>query len=93
MRTSGSCTLGTGGEGWEPAALADLASLAESADWDVVLLEDYLRYRGRPTYDPWGCLAAIAAATTQIRTTATPLPRSRPWDLAAQAMDLHLGWR
>jgi hypothetical protein len=68
-----------------PAALAALAALAESAGWDAFLLEDYLCYRGLPTYDPRVCLAAIAVATTRIRlgTTVTPLPR-QPWELAAQ---------
>jgi len=83
-----SITLGTGGEGREPAALAGLAALAESSGWDAFLLEDYLCYKGLPTYDPWVCLAAIAAATTRIRigTTVTPLPRPQPWELAAQAV-------
>jgi alkanesulfonate monooxygenase SsuD/methylene tetrahydromethanopterin reductase-like flavin-dependent oxidoreductase (luciferase family) len=83
-----SVTLGTGGDGRDPAALAALAALAESSGWDAFLLEDYLCYRGLPTYDPWVCLAAIAAATTRIRlgTTVTPLPRRQPWELAAQAV-------
>jgi alkanesulfonate monooxygenase SsuD/methylene tetrahydromethanopterin reductase-like flavin-dependent oxidoreductase (luciferase family) len=83
-----SVTLGTGGDGRDPAALADLAALAESAGWDAFLLEDYLCYRDLPTYDPWVCLAAIATATTRIRlgTTVTPPPRRQPWDLAAQAV-------
>lgn len=83
-----SVTLGAGGDGRDPAALARLAALAEAAGWDAFLLEDYLCYRGLPTYDPWVCLAAVAAATTRIRigTTVTPLPRRRPWELAAQAV-------
>lgn len=83
-----SVTLGAGGDGRDPAALARLAALAEAAGWDAFLLEDYLCYRGLPTYDPWVCLAAMAAATTRIRigTTVTPLPRRRPWELAAQAV-------
>ena len=82
-----SVTLGTG-DGRDPAALARLAALAESAGWDAFFLEDYLCYRGLPTYDPWVCLAAIAVATTRIRlgTTVTPLPRRQPWELAAQAV-------
>jgi alkanesulfonate monooxygenase SsuD/methylene tetrahydromethanopterin reductase-like flavin-dependent oxidoreductase (luciferase family) len=82
-----SVTLGAGGDGRHPAALARLAALAEAAGWDAFFLEDYLCYRGLPTYDPWVCLAAIATATTRIRigTTVTPLPRRRPWELAAQA--------
>ena len=83
-----SVTLGAGGDGRDPAALAGLAALAESAGWDAFFLEDYLCYRGLPTYDPWVCLAVIAAATTRIRlgTTVTPLPRRQPWELAAQAV-------
>jgi alkanesulfonate monooxygenase SsuD/methylene tetrahydromethanopterin reductase-like flavin-dependent oxidoreductase (luciferase family) len=83
-----SVTLGAAGDGRDPAALAGLAALAEAAGWDAFLLEDYLSYRGLATYDPWVCLAAIAAATTRIRlgTTVTPLPRRLPWELAAQAV-------
>jgi alkanesulfonate monooxygenase SsuD/methylene tetrahydromethanopterin reductase-like flavin-dependent oxidoreductase (luciferase family) len=83
-----SITLGAGGDGRDPAALARLAALAEAAGWDAFLLEDYVCYRGLPTYDPWVCLAAVAAATTRIRigTTVTPLPRRVPWELAAQAV-------
>ena len=83
-----SVTLGAAGDARDPAALADLAALAEAAGWDAFLLEDYLSYRGLATYDPWVCLAAIAAATTRIRlgATVTPLPRRLPWELAAQAV-------
>ena len=83
-----SVTLGAAGEGRDPAALAGLARLAEAAGWDAFFLEDYVCYRGLPAYDPWVCLAAIAAATTRIRlgTTVTPLSRRRPWELAAQAV-------
>jgi alkanesulfonate monooxygenase SsuD/methylene tetrahydromethanopterin reductase-like flavin-dependent oxidoreductase (luciferase family) len=83
-----SVTLGAGGSGRDPAGLAALAALAEEAGWDAFFLEDYLCYRGLPTYDAWVCLAAIAAATTRIRigTTVTPLPRRQPWELAAQAV-------
>jgi alkanesulfonate monooxygenase SsuD/methylene tetrahydromethanopterin reductase-like flavin-dependent oxidoreductase (luciferase family) len=83
-----SVTLGAAGNGRDPAGLADLAALAEAAGWDAFLLEDYLCYRGLPTYDTWVCLAAIAAATVRIRlgTTVTPLPRRRPWELVAQAV-------
>jgi alkanesulfonate monooxygenase SsuD/methylene tetrahydromethanopterin reductase-like flavin-dependent oxidoreductase (luciferase family) len=83
-----SVTLGAGGPGRDPAGLAGLAALAEAAGWDAFLLEDYLCYRGLPTYDPWVCLAAIAGATTRIRlgTTVTPLPRRHPWELAAQTV-------
>jgi alkanesulfonate monooxygenase SsuD/methylene tetrahydromethanopterin reductase-like flavin-dependent oxidoreductase (luciferase family) len=83
-----SVTLGAAGDGRDPTALAGLAALAEAAGWDAFFLEDYLSYRRLATYDPWVCLAAIAAATTRIRlgTTVTPLPRRLPWELAAQAV-------
>lgn len=83
-----SVTLGAAGEGRDPDALASLAALAEAAGWDAFLLEDYVSYRGLPTYDPWVCLAAIAGATREIRlgTTVTPLPRRQPWELAAQTV-------
>jgi ribosomal protein S18 acetylase RimI-like enzyme len=85
-----SVTLGAAGEGRDPAALAALARLAEESGWDAVFLEDYVDYQGTglPTYDTWVCLAAIAAATTRIRLgpTVTPVPRRRPWELAAQAV-------
>lgn len=65
----------------------------EDAGWDALFLEDYLVYQGdasRPTYDPWICLAAMATATERIRigTTVTPLPRRRPWKVAAEAVAL-----
>jgi alkanesulfonate monooxygenase SsuD/methylene tetrahydromethanopterin reductase-like flavin-dependent oxidoreductase (luciferase family) len=85
-----SITLGAAGDGRDPAALADLAGLAEAAGWDAFFLEDYLCYRGLPTYDPWVCLAVIASATERIRlgTTVTPLPRRHPWELAAQTVSV-----
>jgi len=85
-----SVTLGSVGDGRDPAGLAKLAVLAEASGWDAVFLEDYLDYQGMglATYDPWVSLAAIAAATSRIRlgTTVTPVPRRRPWELAAQAV-------
>lgn len=85
-----SVTLGAGGDGRDPDALADLAVLAEAAGWDAFFLEDYLSYHGLPTHDPWVCLAAMARATTRVRlgTTVTPLPRRNPWELAAQAVSV-----
>ena len=88
-----SVTFGAVGAGRDPRGLADLARRAEEAGWDAVFLEDYLVYQGdssMPTYDPWICLAAMAAATSTIRlgTTVTPVPRRRPWKLAAEAVAL-----
>ncbi|GAB3596083.1 LLM class flavin-dependent oxidoreductase [Angustibacter peucedani] len=84
-----SLTTGAAGE-LTPQRLAELAALA---GWDAVFLEDYLVYQGhdeQPTWDPWTCLAAMAVATTRLKigTTVTPLPRRRPWDLAAQVVSL-----
>lgn len=67
--------------------------MAEDCGWDAVFLEDYLVYQGdtsQPTYDPWICLAAMATATSRIKlgTTVTPVPRRRPWKLAAEAVAL-----
>ena len=85
-----SVTLGAAGDGRDPAALAALARLTEESGWDALFLEDYVDYQGTglPTYDTWVCLAAIASVTTRIKLgpTVTPVPRRRPWELAAQAV-------
>jgi hypothetical protein len=88
-----SVTFGAVGPGRDPRGLAELARMAEDAGWDAVFLEDYLVYQGDaslPTYDPWISLAAMASATSSIRlgTTVTPVPRRRPWKLAAEAVAL-----
>ena len=77
----------------QPADIAELAALAESAGWDAIFLEDYIVYHGKVgtlTFDPWVTLAAMAIATKDIRlgTLVTPLPRRRPWKLAAEAITL-----
>jgi alkanesulfonate monooxygenase SsuD/methylene tetrahydromethanopterin reductase-like flavin-dependent oxidoreductase (luciferase family) len=86
-------TVGAVGAGRDPRGLAELARAVEDSGWDALFLEDYLVYQGdaiRPTYDPWICLAAMATATSRIRigTTVTPLPRRRPWKVAAEAVAL-----
>jgi alkanesulfonate monooxygenase SsuD/methylene tetrahydromethanopterin reductase-like flavin-dependent oxidoreductase (luciferase family) len=86
-------TIGAAGEGRDPSTMAALAELAEEAGWDALFLEDYVVYRGNPelpTYDPWVVLAAMATRTTRIRlgTNVTPVPRRRPWKLAAEAVTL-----
>ncbi|MFF0345944.1 LLM class flavin-dependent oxidoreductase [Kribbella sp. NPDC004875] len=88
-----SVTVGAVGDGRDPRGLAELARAVEDAGWDGMFLEDYLVYQGdaaHPAYDPWICLAAMAAATQRIRigTTVTPLPRRRPWKVAAEAVAL-----
>ena len=92
-RVKFSVTVGAVGEGRDPRGLAELARAVEDAGWDALFLEDYLVYQGdasQPTYDPWICLAAMATATERIRigTTVTPLPRRRPWKVAAEAVAL-----
>ncbi len=76
----------------DPRTLAELAALAERSGWDGVFVEDYLVYQGggEPTYDPWIALAAVALATERITlgTMVTPLPRRRPWKVAAEAMTI-----
>jgi alkanesulfonate monooxygenase SsuD/methylene tetrahydromethanopterin reductase-like flavin-dependent oxidoreductase (luciferase family) len=72
-----------------PRQLAELARLAEGCGWDGVFVEDYVFHaEGLDAYDPWVALAAIAVATEQVRigTLVTPLPRRRPWKLAAEAV-------
>jgi hypothetical protein len=88
-----SVTVGAVGVGRDPRGLAELARVVEGSGWDGLFLEDYLVYQGdttQPTYDPWICLAGMAMATERIRigTTVTPLPRRRPWKVAAEAVAL-----
>lgn len=88
-----SVTVGAAGVGRHPRGLAELVRVVEGSGWDGLFLEDYLVYQGDTsllTYDPWICLAAIAAATERIRigTTVTPLPRRRPWKVAAEVVAL-----
>ncbi|ADB34861.1 Luciferase-like monooxygenase [Kribbella flavida DSM 17836] len=88
-----SVTFGAVGAGRDPRGLAELARVAEQCGWDGMFLEDYLIYQGDASaaaYDPWVCLAAMACATSRIHlgTTVTPLPRRRPWKVAAEAVAL-----
>src|SRR5207247_9576336 len=50
----------------------------------------YVSQQRTPTYGPWVVLGAMAMATTRIRlgTNVTPLPRRRPWKLAAETVTL-----
>lgn len=81
------------GPAGDPGTMTELAIEAERAGWDAILLEDYIVYQGEtqtPTFDPWVTLAAMAVATKEILlgTCVTPLPRRRPWKLAAEAVAL-----
>jgi alkanesulfonate monooxygenase SsuD/methylene tetrahydromethanopterin reductase-like flavin-dependent oxidoreductase (luciferase family) len=86
-------SLPNGGECAQPRKLAEFAHAAEESGWDAVFLEDYIIWQGHndvPTFDPWICLAAMAAATQTVRlgTMVTPIPRRRPWKLAREAAAL-----
>src|SRR3954453_9296561 len=74
-----------------PRQLSELAALAERSGWDAVFVEDYVFHpHGLAAYDPWIALAAIALATERVRLgpMITPLPRRRPWKVAAEATTL-----
>lgn len=59
----------------------ELAKLGEKHGWDAVFSWEAV-YR----HDAWATLAAAAVSTERIRlgTLITPVPRYRPWDLAAR---------
>jgi alkanesulfonate monooxygenase SsuD/methylene tetrahydromethanopterin reductase-like flavin-dependent oxidoreductase (luciferase family) len=65
--------------------VAELAQEAEAAGWDGV-------FRPEPVWhiDAWICLTAAAMITERIRlgTLISPLPRMRPWRVAAQTATL-----
>jgi hypothetical protein len=65
--------------------VANLAREAEQAGWDGV-------FRPEPVWhiDAWICLTAAAITTERIRlgTLISPLPRMRPWRVAAQTATL-----
>lgn len=72
-----------------PRQLGELAALAERSGWDAVFVEDYVFHpEGLDCYDPWVAVAAIALATERLRVgvLVTPLPRRRPWKVAAEAV-------
>jgi len=70
----------------------ELAREAEKAGWDGFFLWDHLveGYERVPLFDSFTLLAAIAQATKQIKigTTVTPLPRSKPWNIARRVATL-----
>jgi alkanesulfonate monooxygenase SsuD/methylene tetrahydromethanopterin reductase-like flavin-dependent oxidoreductase (luciferase family) len=84
-------SLALAGELAQPAAVAQVAALAEDAGWDGVFVWDHLWNRtGAPFADPWITLAAVALATERVRigTLVTPLPRRRVQVVAQQATTL-----
>jgi alkanesulfonate monooxygenase SsuD/methylene tetrahydromethanopterin reductase-like flavin-dependent oxidoreductase (luciferase family) len=76
----------------EPAALVDLAVVAERAGWDAFFLWDHMvvNRAGVEIVDPWVTLGAIAARTERIRlgTCVTPLARRRPEKVARETVTL-----
>ncbi|WHT15757.1 LLM class flavin-dependent oxidoreductase [Crossiella sp. CA-258035] len=70
----------------DPALLAELAVAAEESGWDGFFLWDHL-VAAPPVADPWVTLGAVAARTNRIvfGPMIVPLPRRRPWKLAAEA--------
>ncbi len=85
-------SLPNGGVCGDPTVLADLASEAERAGWEAVLIEDYIDYQGGdvPTCDPWVALAAMSLRTERvlIGTAVTPIARRRPWRVAQEVATL-----
>ena len=79
------------GEYSEPRLLMRLAAEAEDTGWDGCFLWDHLHIRGAvPVADPWMALAAIAVATSRIRSgpLVTPIFRRYPWKLARETVTL-----
>jgi len=78
----------------EPRVVAGLAADAEERGWHGVFVWDQLRWREpiRRVADPWITLAAIAAATEQVRLgpMVTPLARRRPAMVARETATLDL---
>ncbi|MFD0903438.1 LLM class flavin-dependent oxidoreductase [Actinomadura sediminis] len=75
----------------EPAVVARLAAEAEEAGWHGVFVWDHLRWGpDRRVADPWITLAAIAAATEDLRLgpMVTPLARRRPSKVAKETATL-----
>jgi len=64
---------------------AELAAVAEEHGWD-----GFFVWEGVWAVDAWMMLTAVAMRTERIRivTMLTPLPRRRPWELAAQVATL-----
>src|SRR5829696_629577 len=78
----------------DPRVVARLAADAEEWGWHGVFVWDQLRWREpiKQVADPWITLAAIAAATEQVRLgpMVTPLARRRPAMVARETATLDL---
>ena len=64
----------------DPSTVVDLATEAEAAGWDALLMWDHLAFVwGMPSADPWVVLSACAVKTSRILlgTGVTPVPRRR----------------
>ncbi|PSK97262.1 alkanesulfonate monooxygenase SsuD/methylene tetrahydromethanopterin reductase-like flavin-dependent oxidoreductase (luciferase family) [Haloactinopolyspora alba] len=79
----------------DAGAVATVATRAEQAGWDALLIWDHVVHdkqqrRGQPFGDPWMLLTAAALATTTLRlgTLVTPVARRRPEQLARQVATL-----
>jgi alkanesulfonate monooxygenase SsuD/methylene tetrahydromethanopterin reductase-like flavin-dependent oxidoreductase (luciferase family) len=76
----------------DPAVVAGLSVEAEEAGWHGVFVWDHVRWREpvRAVADPWITLAAVAAATGQVRLgpMVTPLARRRPVKVARETATL-----
>jgi alkanesulfonate monooxygenase SsuD/methylene tetrahydromethanopterin reductase-like flavin-dependent oxidoreductase (luciferase family) len=76
----------------EPAALVDLAVVAERAGWDAFFMWDHIVVdrKGVEIVDPWVTLGAIATRTERIRlgTCVSPLARRRPQKVARETTTL-----
>ena len=76
----------------DPGVVASLAAEAEERGWHGVFVWDQLRWREpiQRVADPWITLAAIAAATEQVRLgpMVTPLARRRPAKVARETATL-----
>jgi hypothetical protein len=82
-------------EGGDPKLMAELASEAEAASWDGVLIADAVavgiaNMPSIPWFDPWVTLAAMAMRTERIRigTLITPVTRRRPWKLVRETVTI-----
>jgi alkanesulfonate monooxygenase SsuD/methylene tetrahydromethanopterin reductase-like flavin-dependent oxidoreductase (luciferase family) len=80
------------GELSDPRVVMGVAAEAEEAGWHGVFVWDHLCWREPVTQsgDPWITLAAIAAATEQVRlgSMVTSLPRRRPGKVARESATL-----